>query len=72
MWCWARCCPPELGGSLNLPSLRQCLLALLIVFVAYAVLTSPTQAGDMTASAWGHVKDGAGNIGTFFDSLLKS
>jgi hypothetical protein len=52
--------------------LQRALVILLVVFILYAVIHDPTQAGNFTANIWGHIKDGISAIGTFFDSLLSS
>jgi hypothetical protein len=51
---------------------RRALLAILIIFVIYAVINSPTQSADVTGNAWDHIKNGISAIGTFFDTLLSS
>jgi len=61
-----------LPGEAIVPKVRKALLALLIIFVIYAVLNDPTQSASVTHNAWTQIKDGIGSIGTFFDTLLSS
>jgi hypothetical protein len=49
---------------------RRALLILLVIFIIYAVVNDPTQAGNFTANLWDRIKDGISAIGTFFDALL--
>lgn len=57
---------------MKLPSLRQCVAVIVVVFVLYAVFTSPTQSADVAGNAWDHLKDGFDHVSTFFDELLDS
>ena len=50
--------------------LRKALIALVVIFLVYAVINSPTQSGQVTANVWGDIKDGISAVGTFFDTLL--
>jgi hypothetical protein len=54
------------------PKVRRALLALLIIFVIYAILNSPTQAANVTSNAWDQIKEGLSAVGTFFNTLLAS
>jgi hypothetical protein len=49
---------------------RKGLLVILVIFVIYAVITSPSQSGNVTLNAWDHLKNGVSAIGTFFNTLL--
>ena len=44
---------------------------LVVIFLLYAILTSPDSAASLFGSAWDVVANGVGNIGRFFDSLLR-
>jgi hypothetical protein len=55
-----------------MPKVKKALLALLIIFIIYAVLNDPTQSASVTGNAWDQIKDGFSALGTFFDTLLKS
>lgn len=49
---------------------KKILLYLVVAFVVYAVVTSPTQAADIVRTAWNIILDGFAALGTFFNSLL--
>lgn len=55
-----------------MPKVRRALLAILIIFIIYAVLNDPTQSANVTGNAWDQIKDGVGAIGTFFNTLIAS
>lgn len=57
---------------MSLPSVRQCLGVIVVVFIAYAVFTSPTQSADVAGNAWDQIKNGFHHVSTFFDELLDS
>jgi hypothetical protein len=61
-----------LPGEALVPKVRRALLALLIIFIIYAVLNDPTQSASVTGNAWDQIKDGFSAIGTFFDTLISS
>jgi hypothetical protein len=54
------------------PKVRRALLALLIIFIIYAILNDPTQSASVTGNAWDQIKDGFSAVGTFFDALINS
>ena len=45
-------------------------IAVLTIFLLYAILTSPDEAANIVGSAWDVVANGVRNIGQFFDSLI--
>lgn len=49
---------------------KRILLWILLAFVVYAIVTSPTQAADIARSAWSIIVQGFVSIGSFFDALL--
>lgn len=49
---------------------RKILLWSLLAFMAYAIVTSPSQAADIVQSAWDIILRGLQGIGGFFDALL--
>ena len=49
---------------------RRAIVAIIVIFLIYAVLNDPGQSANVTGNAWDHIKDGISNIGTFFDDLL--
>lgn len=53
-----------------MPPVKKIVMWLVVVFLLYAILTSPQSAADIFGSAWDVVANGVRNIGTFFDSLL--
>jgi len=59
-------------GEATVPKVRRAVLAILIVFVIYAIINSPTQSANVTGSAWDQIKGGLSAIGTFFDTLISS
>ena len=61
-----------LPGEATVQKVRKAVLAILIIFVIYAVLNDPTQSASVTGNAWDQIKDGFGSITTFFDTLLSS
>ena len=63
---------PALPGEATVAKVRKALLALLIIFVIYAVLNDPTQSASVTGNAWDQIKDGFSAVGTFFDTLISS
>lgn len=54
-----------------MPPIKKIVLWLVVIFLLYAILTSPTEAASIFGSAWDVVTNGVRNIGEFFDSLLK-
>jgi hypothetical protein len=42
----------------------------LLVFFAYAILKSPSQAADIARNIWDIIAQGFGAVGSFFDALL--
>jgi len=61
-----------LPGETTVTRLRRALLAILIIFIIYAVLNDPTQSASVTGNAWDQIKDGISAVGTFFDTLISS
>lgn len=57
---------------MKLPTWRQVIATIVVVFVIYAVFTSPTDSANVTSNAWGHIKDGFDAITTFFDGVIDS
>ena len=55
-----------------MPRVRRALLAILIIFIIYAVFNDPTQSANVTGNAWDQIKQGIDSIGTFFDTLISS
>lgn len=56
---------------MSLPSLKQCVGALIIIFIVYAVLTDPTGSSRVAGNLVDFIKDGAHALATFFDGILE-
>ncbi len=54
-----------------MPPIKKIVLWLVVVFLIYAIVTSPTDAADIFGSAWDVVVNGVKNIAAFFDTLLR-
>ena len=54
-----------------MPPVKKIALWLVVIFLLYAILTSPEDAASIFGSAWDVVANGVRNIGRFFDSLLR-
>lgn len=54
-----------------MPPIKKIVLWLLVIFLLYAILTSPASAADIVDSAWDIVRNGVRNIFEFFDALLR-
>ena len=53
-----------------MPPVKKIVMWLVVIFLLYAILTSPDDAASIFGSAWDVVSNGVQNIGRFFDSLL--
>ena len=53
-----------------MPPIKKIVLWLVVVFLLYAIFTSPTEAADMFSAAWDIIVDGVSNVASFFDSLI--
>ncbi|GAB4078040.1 hypothetical protein [Nostocoides australiense] len=56
---------------MSMPPIKKIVLWLLVIFLLYAILTSPDSAADIVDSAWDIVRNGVRNIFEFFDALLR-
>ncbi|MBM6404499.1 hypothetical protein JQN72_09620 [Phycicoccus sp. CSK15P-2] len=54
-----------------MPPVKKIVMWLVVVFLLYAILTSPQSAADIFGSAWDVLSNGVRNIAEFFDSLLR-
>ncbi|WP_200934638.1 hypothetical protein [Nostocoides sp. Soil756] len=54
-----------------MPPIKKIVMWLLVIFLLYAILTSPTEAANIFGAAWNVISNGVSNIGKFFDSLIK-
>jgi cell shape-determining protein MreC len=56
---------------MSMPPIKKIVLWLIVIFLLYAILTSPSDAADIVDSAWDVVRNGVQNIFDFFDALLR-
>ncbi len=50
--------------------LKKTLTWILIIFVIYAILTSPTESADVVRSIWSIIFNGIQSVATFFDRII--
>ncbi|WP_170070260.1 hypothetical protein [Knoellia remsis] len=55
---------------MSMPPVKKIVTWLIVIFLLYAIVTSPTQAADIVGSAWEVITNGVTNIARFFDSLI--
>lgn len=53
-----------------MPPIKKIVMWLLVIFLLYAIVTSPSQAADIFGAAWEVVSNGVQNIAAFFDNLI--
>jgi hypothetical protein len=53
-----------------MPPVKKIVMWLIVVFLLYAILTSPQQAADIFGAAWQVVVNGVSNVAAFFDRLI--
>lgn len=53
-----------------MPAVKQIVLWLVVVFVAYAVYKNPTSAANLLGSAWDLLTSAVRSIFSFFDGIL--
>ena len=54
-----------------MPPIKKIVMWLVVIFLIYAIVTSPQDAADIFGSAWQIVVNGVQNVASFFDSLLR-
>ncbi|NHA69942.1 hypothetical protein [Phycicoccus flavus] len=54
-----------------MPPIKKIVLWLVVIFLLYAIFTSPDQAAAIFGAAWDIVSTGVQNIARFFDSLIR-
>ena len=54
-----------------MPPIKKIVMWLVVVFLLYAILTSPAEAASIFGSAWEVVSNGVRNVASFFDSLIR-
>ena len=57
--------------DVSMPPIKKIVMWLVVIFLIYAIVTSPQDAADIFGSAWQIVVSGVQNIASFFDSLLR-
>ncbi len=53
-------------------NLKKILMWILIIFVIYAIFTSPRESADVVSSIWNIIANGFRAVGVFFDSIINS
>ena len=53
-----------------MPPIKKIVVWLLVIFLLYAILTSPQQAADIFGTAWQVIVAAVSNVATFFDELI--
>lgn len=53
-----------------MPPIKKIVTWALVIFLAYAIITSPSDAADIFQSAWDVIVNGVRNIATFFNDLI--
>lgn len=53
-----------------MPPIKKIVMWLIVIFLLYAIVTSPSDAADIVGSAWDIVRNGVTNIFEFFDNLI--
>ncbi len=54
-----------------MPPIKKIVLWLVVIFLIYAIVTSPNDAASIFSTAWDVVVSGVKNVAQFFDSLLR-
>ncbi len=54
-----------------MPPVKKIVMWLVVIFLLYAILTSPESAASIFGSAWDVIANGVTNIAQFFDTLLR-
>ena len=53
-----------------MPPVKKIVTWLIVIFLLYAIFTSPNDAASIVGTAWDVIANGVRNIGRFFDSLI--
>jgi hypothetical protein len=53
-----------------MPPIKKIVLWLVVIFLLYAILTSPTEAANIFGAAWNIIVYGVSNVAAFFDNLI--
>jgi hypothetical protein len=57
--------------DVSMPPIKKIVMWLVVVFLVYAVVTSPDDAASIFGTAWDVIVNGVKNVAEFFDSLLR-
>lgn len=58
------------GGPLV--SVKKVVWAIVIIFIIYAIWTSPTQSGQVASNGWDQIQHGLSSVLQFFNTMLHS
>ncbi len=53
-------------------SVKKVVWAIVIIFIVYAIWTSPTQSGEVASNGWDQIQHGLSSVVTFFNTMLHS
>lgn len=69
----AEACAPQAPTQedVDMPPIKKIVMWLVVVFLIYAIVTSPDDAASIFSTAWDVVVSGVKNVAAFFDSLLR-
>jgi hypothetical protein len=56
----------------RLPTRKEVITTIVVVFIAFAVLTDPSGSADVTGNVWDQIKRGWDALSTFFEGVLDS
>ncbi|MEO5608118.1 MAG: hypothetical protein ABIU87_03725 [Ornithinibacter sp.] len=54
-----------------MPPIKKIVMWLVVIFLLYAIITSPNDAAGIFSSAWDVISNGVRNIAAFFDQLIR-
>jgi hypothetical protein len=61
---------PSAQEDVSMPPIKKIVLWLVVIFLLYAILTSPTEAANIFGAAWNIIVYGVSNVAAFFDNLI--
>jgi len=57
--------------DVSMPPIKKIVMWLVVIFLVYAIVTSPDDAASIFGTAWDVIVSGVQNVAEFFDSLLR-
>ncbi len=63
--------PAHREEDTDMPPIKKIVMWLVVIFLLYAILTSPADAADIFGSAWDVVTNAISNVAQFFDQLIR-